>query len=565
MGSLALSNGGTLDMKGPGSFLGVGSHKDNNGTMTVKSGADAVVSSSGDNPRDASILVGGGVNGRGRLVIDGEGSTVTFSREQASDRTHYGHAEVNAGYTGNGTIVVADGGSLAISSSNTARLGVGVFSAHGRMEISGEGSRVTLQSESRPSYVVVGYDGTGELNITDGGRLINGQNGKLIVGDHYVGGNGSILVDGNGNTSTLLKVGRSIELAGGHASLAVQDGGRVIAGAITIGDGGIASGNSLIEGNVVMGDGGRLAPSSETVAPIDGKLSAEGGTIVFDHLEAEQAALGVTRSVRLDGTRLDFSKLSLAELSIGQPLQLIHSDARMRIGSEGFIIKPPAQFSSSYILASDGHDLTVTLLRDRTASIDVNLADYGADGVKIVLENGSGIARRGTDGFLQLVNVEDIYATKGADTITESGSTAHYFYGRAGDDKLSAGDGNDYLLGQQGNDTLSGGEGGDYFFGGAGADILTGGQGSDLFILETEQDSRVGLRHDTITDFSQAEGDHISISRLRYEVASTGSPFGLTGHDGHDRFEIGSENQVRIATQRRGHHRLARDRRRRQG
>jgi Ca2+-binding RTX toxin-like protein len=88
--------------------------------------------------------------------------------------------------------------------------------------------------------------------------------------------------------------------------------------------------------------------------------------------------------------------------------------------------------------------------------------------------------------------------------------------GRAGNDTLDGGAGNDTLIGglfnvdfeDSGNDVLYGGDGNDSLQGGDGSDIFTGGAGADTF------DLRYGYYldrpiTDTITDFSQNEGDKI--------------------------------------------------------
>ena len=84
-------------------------------------------------------------------------------------------------------------------------------------------------------------------------------------------------------------------------------------------------------------------------------------------------------------------------------------------------------------------------------------------------------------------------------------------YGDAGDDILFGQGGNDTLFGGSGNDILVGGTGDDILFGGTGNDILYGGSGADIFAW-TASDLDGG--HDTIMDFSFAEGDRINFSDL---------------------------------------------------
>ncbi len=89
--------------------------------------------------------------------------------------------------------------------------------------------------------------------------------------------------------------------------------------------------------------------------------------------------------------------------------------------------------------------------------------------------------------------------------------------GGVGTDTLDGGAGNDTLIGglfnldieDSGNDVLSGGDGNDSLQGGDGSDIFTGGAGADTFDLRQRFLSVDYL--DTITDFSQNQGDQIVV------------------------------------------------------
>ncbi len=66
----------------------------------------------------------------------------------------------------------------------------------------------------------------------------------------------------------------------------------------------------------------------------------------------------------------------------------------------------------------------------------------------------------------------------------------------------------DTLLGDGTSNTLAGGAGDDTIDGRGSNDILTGGTGADTFVYSS------GDGADTVTDFSQAEGDRIDLSGL---------------------------------------------------
>ncbi|MDO6587032.1 G8 domain-containing protein [Salipiger sp. 1_MG-2023] len=69
----------------------------------------------------------------------------------------------------------------------------------------------------------------------------------------------------------------------------------------------------------------------------------------------------------------------------------------------------------------------------------------------------------------------------------------------------------DVMLGTEGRDTLVGTDGDDFIDGYLHVDTLTGGMGADTFIFTA--DTLDGYR-DTVTDFSQAEGDQIDLSGI---------------------------------------------------
>ncbi|MEO6093412.1 MAG: NosD domain-containing protein [Novosphingobium sp.] len=116
-----------------------------------------------------------------------------------------------------------------------------------------------------------------------------------------------------------------------------------------------------------------------------------------------------------------------------------------------------------------------------------------------------------------------LYGEGGNDTL-QGGLVADTLYGGTGNDRLLGYDGDDLLDGGTGNDTLNGGNGDDTLLGGdgndllagdAGADILTGGLGADTFVYRAADFStNLAASQDTITDFSAAQGDKISLTAI---------------------------------------------------
>jgi Ca2+-binding RTX toxin-like protein len=105
----------------------------------------------------------------------------------------------------------------------------------------------------------------------------------------------------------------------------------------------------------------------------------------------------------------------------------------------------------------------------------------------------------------KLVSVPNVVGTEFADRI----------YGGAHANVLRGGAGNDLVSGHNGNDRIFGDEGSDRVIGGLGADRLYGGTDGDTFVFRKLSDSTAARNgRDTIFDFSQAEGDTISLSAL---------------------------------------------------
>ncbi|RYE52217.1 MAG: hypothetical protein EOP18_11105, partial [Rhizobiaceae bacterium] len=92
-------------------------------------------------------------------------------------------------------------------------------------------------------------------------------------------------------------------------------------------------------------------------------------------------------------------------------------------------------------------------------------------------------------------------------------------------DIIQGAEGDDTLAGYGGNDKINSLDGDDNILGGKGMDTLTGGLGADRFLFNAVGESKVGTP-DTITDFSQVQGDLIDISNLASEK------FSFLGEDG---------------------------------
>ncbi|MBE1526356.1 fibronectin-binding autotransporter adhesin [Sphingopyxis sp. OAS728] len=149
----------------------------------------------------------------------GSRGTVTVSGQDASGNasTWTGASDIVIGEFGNGTLNITAGGQVSNQSgwigSNAGSQGV--------VNVSGVGANGVASTWTNNGDVLVGYDGIGTLNITDGGKVVS------IGGQIGASGNGIglVLVDGAGSlweNSGRINVGRS-----GAGTLRIENGATV--------------------------------------------------------------------------------------------------------------------------------------------------------------------------------------------------------------------------------------------------------------------------------------------------------------------------------------------------
>ena len=149
----------------------------------------------------------------------------------------------------------------------------------------------------------------------------------------------------------------------------------------------------------------------------------------------------------------------------------------------------------------------------------------GGDGSDtLVVGDGNDFAygNAGADTIYGAGGDDFVAGGKGADTVY-GGSGKDQVKGGRGLDDLYGGQGNDTIYGGGGGDTLDGGNGNDVLVGGGGVDILTGGLGADIFTVAAAKHSTlVPNKRDHILDFSQDEGDLISLSGFDANILTAG-------------------------------------------
>jgi hypothetical protein len=152
---------------------------------------------------------------------------------------------------------------------------------------------------------------------------------------------------------------------------------------------------------------------------------------------------------------------------------------------------------------------------------------------------------KGDDKFESLDLKDVLKGGRGDDDLGGAGGKDK-IYGGKGDDDISGGGKKDKCYGGKGNDDIHGGGGSDVIAGQKGTDSLYGGSGGDRFDFDRLKDSKVGLKHDTINDFSHLDGDHIDLRTLDADMTDDGNQAfhyigdaGFTGDAGELRFSGG--------------------------
>jgi T5SS/PEP-CTERM-associated repeat protein len=282
-----------------------------NGFLRVgRSGAGGTATLNVENGGKVSGLQGlqvGRDGTTGTLRVDGAGSEVLVNgtTSAAADLAGGGTGVASPAYVaigrggGTGTVDVTNGGKITIvgkgedaaafSSVNRVALDVARDSgSRGTLNITGPSAVVSVSQEASTApgaavsnpLVRIGRDGTGELNITGGGKLL--IDGKGVAGGTlsqtllYIGGAGGTVAGGSG-TATVSGAGSEIRMTGTDTFLIVGQGPQS-SGRLDVTNGASVSALALLAGNSGFTDGSTVGGTG-VVNVNNATISLSGQTI----------------------------------------------------------------------------------------------------------------------------------------------------------------------------------------------------------------------------------------------------------------------------------------------
>lgn len=282
---------GTVNVSGAGSLveaMGLAVGVEGDGTLNILNGAEV---------RAEAAVVGMGVDGVGEVLVDGQGSTLRIDSDALDNEVPPAEGDGTVNVTNGGQIIVDGTGLLAVAGDiNIGPEGEGTMTISGGQVTSegfyiagtytGEpdgGATIVAQDVADPATgtvfvtgpdarlnvtgdfpLMVGYSGTGRLDVNDGGQVTADS---MVVG----GGpdaTGTVNVDdGTINADWDIVVG-----AWGQGSMTISNGGQVTTGEVEIG----GFDNSDAPADMVEAFGDALGTGTVTVTDDDSTLTITG-------------------------------------------------------------------------------------------------------------------------------------------------------------------------------------------------------------------------------------------------------------------------------------------------
>ena len=292
------------------------------------------------------------------------------------------------GETGTGRLSISSGGRAEIHDSIVVGDDVG---SYGEIAVDGfssylsGGSFASIFSEEDPRITVIGRQGTGALNITNGAKVFSAatfdllnsekQVGAVVGGDPYSlndeekqpdrGGSGTVLIDGAGSLWT---IGTGLQL-GGFSDVSDDGGGAVVAGI------NVRYGADVGDAMVTVTNGGRLSiPNLSSGNDVNtqlligraGRLKLDTGGQVYvglsDDFDDDENVILVNDGVISGSGRIDtglFHNRHLGEVRVGEgDTLLINSTSMLEVDSSDIQSVPLVNYG-----LIDVHDGEIELTR----------------------------------------------------------------------------------------------------------------------------------------------------------------------------------------------------------
>lgn len=261
-----LQGGGGLTKQGAGTLTLTGDSSVFSGATTVSEGTLAVTGQLGSS--SATIgYTGSDLNATATATVSGVGASWVNS------------GSVSIGASGKGALIVENGGGIVSSGDNHIGSGGGVVT------VTGPGSRWATDR------IMVGHDGAGELNITEGGE-VNTSSSSFIGGWVGLDGTGTATVSGDGST---WNVGANLLVGFRDAGeLTIANGGEVNQ------ENGIVGGGIEVPGTVLVTGAGSswISRNSLFVGSTGiGELTVAAG----GYIESAEGSIGAYPDLRVRG------------------------------------------------------------------------------------------------------------------------------------------------------------------------------------------------------------------------------------------------------------------------
>lgn len=540
-GELRISNGGALTMSGAESVLAIGNREGAEGEVSV-TGAGSSLAVSG------AVLVG--VSGDGDLDV-ALGATLTADAIVIGEN---GEADLVGAVTGDlileaGLLSIDDDGvgALTLDGDFSAERGSALFIDINDMDVD-DGDTINITGDadflSRQMIFVVTIDEN--VNVNAGDEFVFASVGGTLTADTRVvfdlnrGIELTLSADGSNliltaNEDALLAVGDLVG-DGGANLLTGDDEGQQLSG--------LGGDDTLIglggDDELLGGDDDDLLSGGVGADTIDGGAGVD--TVTFENastairadLENQIAGAGeasgdvFSNIQNIIGSNQDDRFFATDEANL-----IVTGDGDDSVIAQDGDDTLDGGAGADTLFGFDGNDVLIggegsdslsggddddTLEGGAGADVinggrDIDTATYinSAEGITADIRRPNGSEGDAAGDIFEFI--ENIDGTNFADNITGN-NLANVLTGNSGSDRM---------FGLRGDDTLDGGLRADFLTGGDGVDVLTGGAQRDQFFFNDEDESGVGAgSRDIITDFNQADDDHLRLNRIDGDTTTGG-------------------------------------------